>query len=460
MDPKENFRKVRMVIGKVTTSCNLRCKYCCTDAVPLTKPGATMTMATHKRAVSLLVGNTQNNEVQWIFHGGEPMLLSVAWYEEAIEHCIAVAEANPHLKRLMIGMQSNLTRLSPEHLALIKKYRIQVGTSLDGPPQLSDVYRQGGKRVEESIELLHREGAPAGVIALINKNTIKHLDEVVDYFDQKGFGVTFNATCPTGRGTNLEDLTGDELFAAKRAVLERADKSGNRRLLSPDLAKQIVHFHTGQRDLTERTCHDYNCGAGVSLIGLNPNGDLWPCGRSSDANLGRFGNVNDPDTFAGYQATLTKFHEKDPWYARCFGCAAKLICMFGCTAFDKESIPTREMDCRATKLLYQYFCDHPDLIARLFERIQLETQKMKQEVAINKPPPPFLRLHTGDHPCSGCTSCAPQPMPEDSTVTIELSAKVGAAVQAEPIAFRPRFTPARPAALAAPEEKHETITTH
>ncbi len=447
MELQADFHRVRMVIAKVTSSCNLRCTYCCTDAVPLTKPGATMTMTTHKRAVSLLVGNTQNEEVQWIFHGGEPMLLPPAWYEEAIEHCIAVAEANPRLKRLTIGMQSNLTRLTPEHLALIKKYRIQVGTSLDGPPKLSDVYRQGGKRVEESIELLHREGAPAGVISLINKNTIRHLDEVVDYFDKKGFGVMFNATCPTGRGTNLDDLNGDELFAAKRAILERADKSQNIKLLGPDLTKQIFWFVTGKRDLTERTCHDYNCGAGISLIGLDPNGDLWPCGRSSDARLGRLGNVNDPESLARYQSTLTKFHEKDPWYVRCFGCAAKPVCLFGCTAFDKESIPTREMDCRATKLLHQYFCEHRDLIERLFDRFTIEMRKMKQHVAIHKPPPPFLPLHTGSHPCGGCTGCVPQPMPADGAATIELSAKVGVAVHAEPIAFRPRF---------APQEQHET----
>ncbi|MFA6562576.1 MAG: radical SAM protein [Verrucomicrobiia bacterium] len=419
-----DFRQIRMVIAKVTSSCNLRCSYCCTDAIPITQPGATMTMTTHKHAASLLIGHTESEELQWIFHGGEPMLLPVPWYEEAIEHCITVAEANPRIKRLMIGMQSNLTRLTPEYLALIKKYRIQVGTSLDGPPKLSDVHRQGGKRVEENIELLAREGAPAGVIALINKNTIRHLDEVVDYFDQKGFGVTFNATCPTGRGTNLEDLTGEELWAAKSAVLARADKSGNLRLLSPDLIKQIFYFHTGERDMTERTCHNYNCGAGVSLIGMDPNGDLWPCGRSSDASMGRFGNVNDPGTLANYPATLRKFHEKDLWYARCFGCPAKLICMFGCTAFDKESIPTREMDCRATKLLYQYFCDHSDLIARLFERIQIDMQKMKQMVAIKKPLPPFLRLHTGKHPCSSADNGgASSPGSQVATMT-ELSAQV------------------------------------
>ncbi|HPA19313.1 MAG TPA: radical SAM protein [Verrucomicrobiae bacterium] len=400
------FENIRMVIAKVTSSCNLRCAYCCTDAVPISQPGAVMAMATHRHAASLLISGTASKDLHWIFHGGEPMLLPVAWYEEAIEHCIQVAESNPRVERLTIGMQSNLTRLTPEFLRLIKRYRIQVGTSLDGPPRLSDVYRQAGQRVEETIDLLFREGAPAGVIALINKNTVCHIDEVVDYFDRKGFAVMFNATCPTGRGISVDDLTGDELFEARRAILERADRGGNIMLLGPEAMKQIYRFETGRRDMSERTCQDYNCGAGVSIIGMDPNGDLWPCGRSSDAGLGRLGNVNDPGTLRDYRKTLRGFHEKDAWYARCFGCPAKLICVFGCTAFDKESIPTREMECRATRRLYQYFCGHRDLVARLFRRIDIHAQKMKQEVAIRKPTPPFLRLHTGTHPCADGAGCA------------------------------------------------------
>lgn len=398
--PVADFRQIRMVIAKVTSSCNLRCSYCCADAIPLSQPGATMTIATHRRAVELLIGGTESPELQWIFHGGEPMLLPVPWYEEAIECCIRAAEANPRLRRLTLGMQSNLTRLTPEYLQLVKKYRIQIGTSLDGPPRLSDVHRQAGKRVEETIEFLFREGAPAGVIAQINKNTIAHMDEVVDYFDTKGFAVMFNATCPTGRGMNVDHLTGDELFNAKRQVLERADQSGNLRILGPDLLRQLFFFYSGQRDMTERNCHAFNCGAGVTLIGVDPNGDLWPCGRASDADMSRLGNVNDSASLGRYKSTLCSFHEKDPWYVRCFGCAAKLICLFGCTAFDKTSIPTREIECHATRLFHQYLWSRPDLVERLVTRYQSHMAATAAEVREKKITPPFLPLHTGHHPCS------------------------------------------------------------
>ncbi|MBI5684345.1 MAG: radical SAM protein [Verrucomicrobia bacterium] len=402
--PTVDFRQIRMVIAKVTSSCNLRCRYCCADAIPVTQPGATMTMETHQRAATMLIGGTESDELQWIFHGGEPMLLPIPWYEEAIEFCITAAEANPRIRRLTIGMQSNLTRLTPEYLQLVKKYRIQIGTSLDGPPRLSDVYRQAGKRVEETIELLMREDAPPGVIAQINKNTIAHMDEVVDYFDKKGFAVMFNATCPTGRGMNVENLTGEELYNAKRKLLERADQSANLRILGPDLLRQLFFFHTGQRDMAERNCHGYNCGAGVTLIGVDPNGDVWPCGRSTDADMSKLGNVNDPGSLRSYESTLRSFHEKDLWYLRCFGCAAKLICLFGCTAFDKDSISTREIECLATRLLHQYFWSHPELVERLVARFQTHMEKTAAEVREKKHAPPFLPMHTGHHPCSSAAT--------------------------------------------------------
>ena len=423
--PAADFRQIRMVIAKVTSSCNLRCSYCCADAIPVSQPGATMTMETHKRAATLLIGDTESPELQWIFHGGEPMLLPIPWYEEAIEFCISAGEANPRLKRLAIGMQSNLTRLTPEFLKLVKKYRIQIGTSLDGPPRLSDVHRQAGKRVEETIELLMREGAPPGVIAQINKNTIAHMDEVVDYFDQKGFAVMFNATCPTGRGMNVDNLTGDELYNAKRQLLERADQSGNVRLLGPDLIRQLFYFFTGQRDMTDRNCHAYNCGAGVTLIGVDPNGDVWPCGRSTDADMGKLGNVNDPGSLSQCPSILRTFHEKDLWYMRCFGCQAKLICLFGCTAFDKNSIPTREIECHATQLLHQYLWCHPDLVQRLVMRFQAATEKMAAEAREGKLTPPFLPMHTGNHPCSGMARAGVPAPGQPAAAMIELSAQVG-----------------------------------
>jgi len=422
VETSAHFRQVHMVIAKVTHSCNLRCAYCCADAIPVTQPGATMTMETHRNAARLLAGRTESESVHWIFHGGEPMLLPSAWYEEAIEFLIGVAEANPRLQRLVVGMQSNLTRLTPEMLALVKKYRIQVGTSLDGPPQISDLYRQAGKRVEETIETMTREGAPPGVIAQIHRNALANLDEVIDYFDRKGFAAMFNPTCPTGRGANVEGLTGDELFDARRRLLERADRSGNLKLLGPDLVRQLWWFAAQTRDMKERTCHDYNCGGGVSLIGVDPNGDLWPCGRASDVEMSKLGNVNEPESLRDYPRALMKFHEKDAWYVRCFGCAAQLICLFGCTAFDKDSTPTREMDCHATRLLYQYLCERPDLARRLVGRFGAEMTKMREEVQTGKLPPPFLKLHTGAHPCDSCGAGREPTAAAGKDLTVQLSA--------------------------------------
>jgi radical SAM protein with 4Fe4S-binding SPASM domain len=222
------------------------------------------------------------------------------------------------------------------------------------------------------------------------------MDEVLDYFDTKGFGVTFNPTCPTGRGTHVDALNGQEVFEARRQILERADRSDNLMILGPDLVRQLFCFVTQRRDMTERNCNAYNCGAGVTLIGVDPDGNLWPCGRSNDADMGKFGNVHDVASLGDYQKKLTAFHEKDLWYVRCFGCAARIICPFGCTAFDKESLPTREMDCSATRLLHQYLCSHDDLAQRLVERVQVHMRKMDK--GPTQLPPPFLEVRAG-HPC-------------------------------------------------------------
>ena len=52
-------------------------------------------------------------------------------------------------------------------------------------------------------------------------------------------------------------------------------------------------------------------------------------------------------------------------------------------------------------------------------------QKMKQMVAIKKPAPPFLRLHTGNHPCSSADNGSASSPGNQAAAMTELSAHVG-----------------------------------
>ena len=87
-----------VVIAKPTKACNADCSYC--SAVPYDK--AKWTFASFKHIWDTLsIG--LNQKVQWIWHGGEPLLLPPLFYQE----CFAYAQkSHPDIQ---FEMQSNIT---------------------------------------------------------------------------------------------------------------------------------------------------------------------------------------------------------------------------------------------------------------------------------------------------------------------------------------------------------------
>lgn len=72
------------------------------------------------------------------FHGGEPLLRKPKFFQEAAEVCRDAFEGKFQVD---LGVQTNATIISIEHIKVFKKYGIIVGTSLDGPLETNDKFR-------------------------------------------------------------------------------------------------------------------------------------------------------------------------------------------------------------------------------------------------------------------------------------------------------------------------------
>ena len=72
------------------------------------------------------------------FHGGEPLLRKPSFFKEAAEIC-----RNEFYEKCIIdlGVQTNATLLSLEHIKVFKEYGILVGTSLDGSAETNNMFR-------------------------------------------------------------------------------------------------------------------------------------------------------------------------------------------------------------------------------------------------------------------------------------------------------------------------------
>lgn len=160
---------------KVASRCNLNCSYCYMynlgDKTYLKQPKF-MSIDTIKAFAAKLneycLENNLNN-IQIVFHGGEPLLISKDFYRESIKIFKEILPDN----YFDFVIQTNGVGLDDEWYQLFNELNIRVGVSIDGPKEYHDKYRvfHNGKgsyeEVKEAIILGQNYGLN-GILSVIN----------------------------------------------------------------------------------------------------------------------------------------------------------------------------------------------------------------------------------------------------------------------------------------------------
>ena len=94
--------------------------------------------------------------VEITFHGGEPLLPGLEFYRQALP---ALSDGLGDRLR-GFAMQSNLWCITPDLCDPFQQYRLNLGTSLDGPQALNDAQRGSGyfQRTMQGIRLAQSRG--------------------------------------------------------------------------------------------------------------------------------------------------------------------------------------------------------------------------------------------------------------------------------------------------------------
>lgn len=151
-------------------------------------------------------------QVLFTWHGGEPLLLPISYYEKALEYQRKYARG----RQIDNILQTNGTLLTDEWCEFLKKNHFLVGVSIDGTEEMHDHYRltkQGGpswKKVMHGIELLKKHNVEWNGMAVVNAYNVKHPLEFYHFF--KDIGCTYIQFAPIVErkyGENLKSLKGE-----------------------------------------------------------------------------------------------------------------------------------------------------------------------------------------------------------------------------------------------------------
>jgi len=372
--PPSAFSAVSTLIVKVTYRCNLDCLYCYEK---VSKTGQDMSIEQFKELVDLSLGQTSSPQLTFLFHGGEPTLLPIPWYEEGLDY--ALAQAKKWGKTVHFAMQSNLVRLKEEYIQLFQRYKIALGVSLDQPVFLLDDSQRGGEtKVFKNFKRLQAAKVKAGVLATINSSNYPNFYTLCEWLwsEAKQRSFKANVVTPVGAAHGQPPLQAEQIFMAQKAIIDYMIATQGQALIESNIALELGrYFEPEQAQST--LCHEKTCGAGRSALGITPEGHLLPCGRFA---------WNEPAYYLGHlseqrQASrkekkqlaqkIADFHAQKPenWYD-CESCPAQKVCGYGCQAFILRSEEQANLDCLPTKMRFAYYQEKEVALKAVFANIQ------------------------------------------------------------------------------------------
>jgi uncharacterized protein len=343
-----------MITLKLTPGCNLQCTYCNVDAASPSTPR--MSIETYRRIVDLLVDHSVHETLTIEFHGGEPLLLSEDWFREAVGY--AQHRAAETGRTIYHPIATNGTMLTDSRLSMIEELGLSVRVSIDGPPEINDRRRGGGKAVAAGIRRLHDRGLRTTARVVISPDNAHEMDKVIEFLDELGveeFAINFLQ--PQGRGISDDQLSVSDMTTAMTTICEHM--SSHHVFESAGL-RYIERFVSGRARPAKLSCWESQCQAGRTFVGIDHLGDIHACPTDVENHV--LGNIWAKPDPAHMKQILNRLHIKDAWFQRCHGCEASAICDQSCPTSDFNSDLFRDVACEFTKEFHNWLVANPDTV--------------------------------------------------------------------------------------------------
>ena len=159
------------LIVKTTRRCTLRCIYCHDW-----RSSRNQVMSFPVMARMIASALAEHEHVRFIWHGGEPTLLPIFFYEKAL---LLQAHLRRPEQKIGNSFQTNATKLTPAWARFFQANNIQVGISIDGPASLHNSHRsyRSGKGsyqdVMRGLSLLKEYEVQFSGLVVVDERTLK-----------------------------------------------------------------------------------------------------------------------------------------------------------------------------------------------------------------------------------------------------------------------------------------------
>lgn len=342
------------IIKAASAGCNIRCEYCFYSGhQPVIKK---MDESALGQITSRLM-EASPRQINFIWHGGEPTLLGIDFYQKAVDFQQKFAKPNQLVHN---SMQTNGTLIDDKWVTFFQDNHWNVGISLDGPPVIHNLARVDTQNrgtfasAKRGLDLLRAAGMSVGCITVLNANTIDKYQEILSFFHNLNIPLKINrCTARPDDPKNIQDLAISPMNYTK-VILEAFDlwlqKDDPEFKVDPmeHLVKMMLGFGTNLCQFS---------GACRKFITIDYNGDIYPCDEFGEEKY-RLGNLmeNGIGEVVASERFKQYYSGRESVLERCRGCEWIDICNGGCFREwgGRKTIknPREEEFCQARQLLF------------------------------------------------------------------------------------------------------------
>jgi len=269
------------VVIKPTLECNIDCEHC--YHTPEERVGGQISIETVERLFRLV---SEEYEAVWfVWHGGEPLLLSHKFYRSVIALQEKYFGRDSH--RVGNTIQTNGTLLEKGFIEFCKDKKINIGISHEGP--FNDVLRQQTEVSENNLRLLSKKDRVFSVSSTISSATESKQSEMYEYFKSNGVSASFSPVIPAGCASRDRSLVPDP-DAFIRSSIEMFDRWLFDKETEIPLIPHYLYILNALGEPAESDCAHTSCL--TKWMCLYPNGDIYPCGKGCPSEF-KMCNLND-----------------------------------------------------------------------------------------------------------------------------------------------------------------------
>jgi uncharacterized protein len=315
-------KRVQFVI-KTSKLCNLRCRYCYEYPELGNKTSISLEQLEqiYKNISSYYNQLDEPTEIQFVWHGGEPLLQSPDFYWQAFD---SQQEIFGELASSVTNVvQTNLTVLNKERIRLLAEGFDGVGVSVDlfGGLRVNQAGVDSLSRVLKNMDYLQAENIKFGCITVLTKLNLPYIKEIFRFYEKMQLSFRL---LPLFKGAfdNQHqgfEITPEEVVTAFNTLVDLWMESQELVMIMPliEHIEKVIRHHN-----PESKPYFYDKAEWESIYVVNVNGDLYSYADAYNIEMSHGNLVTTPleNIVRGKQHQKAIAAAEERMAASCYSC--------------------------------------------------------------------------------------------------------------------------------------------